>query len=59
MKMSFNLATLRSCEVLHAFQLIKDHGYDGVELMLNDTHLHPMLNSPERIMEVKFYTHLQ
>ena len=52
-KFCFNSTTLRNIELLEALNLIKLNGYDGVELTLNDTHLHPLIHSLNRRQEVK------
>ncbi|NTV89866.1 MAG: sugar phosphate isomerase/epimerase [Clostridiales bacterium] len=51
----FNSTTLRNMDVLEAIREIKDCGYEGVELTLNDSHLHPLTTSLERIREIKKY----
>lgn len=55
MKLSYNATTLRDFGVLQAMQHVRDAGYDGVEIALNDTHLHPLKSTPEQIAEVKKY----
>lgn len=42
LKFSFNSTTLRNMGVFEALLHIQAAGYDGVELMLNDSHLHPL-----------------
>jgi sugar phosphate isomerase/epimerase len=54
-KLCFNSTTLRNIELFEALNLIKLNGYDGVELTLNDTHLHPYIHSHKRCREVKSY----
>jgi sugar phosphate isomerase/epimerase len=53
-KFSFNSTTLRNMDVIEALNNIKSYGYDGVELSLNDTHIHP-LKSNSKLSEVKNY----
>jgi len=53
MKLSFNATTLRSFDVSQAMHLIRDAGYDGVELAVNDAHLHPYKSAPEQIKAVR------
>ena len=36
-KLAFNSTTLRNIDVFTSLRYIKDYGYDGVELTLNDT----------------------
>jgi len=55
LKFSFNSTTLRYMDVLEALRQIKAHGYDGVELMLNDTHLHPLHTPWSRVLEIGNY----
>ena len=42
MKLCFNSTTLRGFPVQEAMRLIHSHGYAGVELTLNDAHIHPL-----------------
>lgn len=53
MKLSFNATTLRNFDVLQAVKSVSEAGYDGVELSVNDNHLHPYRSSKEQILEVK------
>jgi len=53
LKFSFNSTTLRYMDVLEALRQIHAHGYDGVELMFNDTHLHPLRTPRSRIAEIR------
>lgn len=53
MKLCFNATTLRNFDVMQAMRLIRDHGYDGVELSLCDTHLHPLKSTRRQILDVK------
>jgi sugar phosphate isomerase/epimerase len=53
LKLSFNATTLRGFGALEAMRHIRDAGYDGVEIALNDSHLHPLKNSPRQIAELK------
>ncbi len=52
-KLAFNSTTLRNIDVFTSLRHIKDYGYDGVELTLNDTHLHPLQHSFKRCMDVR------
>lgn len=52
-KFSFNSTTLRNLDILEALSQIHTCGYDGVELMLNDSHLHPLKTPLPRIHEIK------
>jgi sugar phosphate isomerase/epimerase len=52
-KFSFNSTTLRNMGVIEALNNIKSYGYAGVELALNDSHLHPLKCSQNRLSEVK------
>ena len=54
-KLCFNSTTLRNIDLFEALNLIKLNGYDGVELSLNDTHLHPYIHSHKRWQEVKTF----
>jgi sugar phosphate isomerase/epimerase len=42
-------------DVLKALSEIKHSGYEGVELTLNDSHLHPLKTKRDRIKEIKDY----
>jgi sugar phosphate isomerase/epimerase len=53
LKFSFNSTTLRNMGVIEALHNIKSYGYAGVELALNDTHLHPLKYTQNRLSEVK------
>lgn len=52
-KYSFNSTTLRNMSVIEALKNIKSYGYAGVELSLNDTHIHPLKIRKDRLSEVK------
>lgn len=52
-KYSFNSTTLRNMDVLEAIRNIKAYGYSGIELSLNDNHLHPLKTDMKRINEIK------
>jgi sugar phosphate isomerase/epimerase len=52
-KFSFNATTLREMDLFDALRHIQAAGYDGVELMFNDTHLHPLKTSRQRIAEIR------
>ncbi|MCC8123211.1 MAG: sugar phosphate isomerase/epimerase [Oscillospiraceae bacterium] len=53
MKLAFNATTLRNFHVIEAVRMVRAAGYDGVELSVNDTHLHPYRSTKEQILEVK------
>ncbi len=53
MKYSFNSTTLRNMDIIEAFTQIRASGYDGVELMLNETHLHPLRAAAERVAGIR------
>jgi sugar phosphate isomerase/epimerase len=53
MKYSFNSTTLRNMDLFEALAQIQASGYDGVELMLNESHLHPLRAAPARVAEIK------
>jgi sugar phosphate isomerase/epimerase len=53
LKFSFNSTTLRYMGVFEALTQIQNCGYDGVELMLNDTHLHPLRTPMTRVTEIR------
>ncbi|MCL6477487.1 MAG: sugar phosphate isomerase/epimerase [Peptococcaceae bacterium] len=42
-------------DVIDALKNIKAYGYDGVELTLNDSHLHPLKHGRDRIARIKNY----
>lgn len=52
-KFSFNSTTLRYLDVLDALSQIHACGYDAVELMLNDSHLHPLNTPRSRVNDIK------
>lgn len=52
-KLCFNATTLRNFDILQAVRLIREAGYDGVELALNNTHLHPLRSTGAEIAAVK------
>ncbi|MBP2654789.1 MAG: hypothetical protein H6Q73_2358 [Firmicutes bacterium] len=54
-KYCFNSTTLREIDVLEALHHIKSAGYEGVELTLNGTHLHPLKSTPSRAKEIRDY----
>ncbi len=49
----FNSTTLRDMDLFSALGEIKAHGYDAVELSLNDTHVHPLKTPAARVREVR------
>lgn len=53
LKFSFNSTTLRNMGVFEALSQIHAHGYDGVELMLNDSHLHPLHTPLKQIWAIR------
>ena len=53
LKFSFNSTTLREVELFEALGRIKAAGYDSVELMLNNTHLHPLTTPKQRVLELR------
>lgn len=53
LKLSFNATTLRDFDVLQACRFIREAGYDGIELALNDAHLHPLKTQISRVKEIK------
>lgn len=53
LKFSFNSTTLREMDLLDALKRISAAGYDGVELMLNDSHLNPLTTSRQRVAEIR------
>ena len=53
LKLCFNSTTLRNIDLFEALSLIKDYGYEGAELTLNGTHLHPLNHGPQRFKELK------
>jgi len=52
-KLGFTSTTLRNLDLFQALQEIKGAGYEGVELTLNDTHLHPLSATDARVREVR------
>ena len=52
-KYCFNSTTLRGMDIWSALRHIKASGYAGVELTLNDSHLHPLTSPPRLIEEVR------
>ena len=52
---SFNSTTLRNMDALEALRQVRAHGYAGVELTLNDSHLHPLKTPPGRVAEIARY----
>lgn len=52
-RLSFNATTLRDFGIKQAVRFIRDAGYDGVEIALNDTHLHPLKSTKQEVQEVK------
>ena len=52
-KLCFNSTTLRNLDLFHALKEIKGAGYEGVELTLNDTHLHPLGVTDARVRELR------
>lgn len=55
-KLCFNSTTLRNIDVFQALNLIKQYGYEGVELTLNDTHFHPLKHNRSKLKEIKVYS---
>lgn len=53
LKFSFNSTTLRNMGVFEALSQIQKAGYDGVELMLNDSHLHPLHTPLEQVWAIR------
>jgi len=53
MKYSFNSTTLRNMDIIEALTQIQASGYDGVELMLNESHLHPFRATQERVAGIR------
>ncbi len=53
MKFSFNSTTLRDINIFEALSKIHEYGYDGVELMMNGSHLHPLDTPQSRLLEIK------
>lgn len=53
MKYSFNSTTLRNMNLFDALTQIQTFSYDGVELMLNENHLHPLRTSMRRVAEIR------
>jgi len=51
-KFCFNSTTLRNLDLFDALRAIKSSGYDGVELTLNPSHMHPLGTSDARVREV-------
>jgi sugar phosphate isomerase/epimerase len=56
MKFSFNSTTLRDLDVFDAQSQIQKFGYDGIELTLNDSHLHPLRSPMARVSEIKSFS---
>lgn len=54
-KLCFNSTTLRNIDLFEALSLIAGHGYEGIELTINHTHLHPLKHDLDRVKEVKDY----
>lgn len=54
-KFSFNSTTLRDMDVFSALRNIKKYGYEGVELMLNDSHVHPFDTPAQRVRDIRRY----
>lgn len=52
-KLCFNSTTLRNIDIFQALRLIKQYGYEGVELTINDEHLNPLKHASSRYIEVK------
>lgn len=53
MKLSFNATTLRNFDLPRALGLIREAGYDGVEIALNDQHLHPLKSSAAQVTDIR------
>ena len=54
-KLCFNSTTLRNMDLFKALILIKRYGYEGVELTVNDTHVHPFKHTRDRFNEIKSF----
>jgi hydroxypyruvate isomerase len=52
-KYCFNSTTLRNQGVFEALANIKAYGYEGVELTLNDSHVHPLKSDHQLVSTVK------
>lgn len=55
LKLCFNATTLRFIDVFESMKHIKDAGYEAVEIALNDTHIHPLKSSRQRVLDVRKY----
>jgi len=53
LKFSFNSTTLRNMDIMESLSLIHAYGYDGVELSLNHSHLHPLHTPKPRVLEIR------
>jgi sugar phosphate isomerase/epimerase len=53
LKFSFNSTTLREVELFEALRRIQAAGYESVELMLNNTHIHPLNTPHQRVVELR------
>ncbi len=51
-KFCFNSTTLRNLDLFEALREVYACGYSGVELTLNESHLHPLHSSPQRVRAV-------
>lgn len=54
-KLCFNSTTLRNIDLFKSLTLIKQYGYEGVELTINDTHVHPLKHTHKRFNEIKSF----
>lgn len=54
-KLCFNSTTLRNMDLFEALLLIKQYGYEGVELTINDSHVHPLKQTRERFKEIRSF----
>lgn len=53
LKLCFNATTLRHYDILDACRMIREAGYEAVEISYNDTHIHPLMPSAKRAKEVR------
>ncbi len=52
-KFSFNATTLRNFSAAEAMRLVRAAGYEGVEIALNDAHLHPLTSTKQEVRAVR------
>lgn len=55
LKLCFNATTLRNYDIFDALKFIKEAGYEAVEIALNNTHLHPLTSTEQKVKEVRKY----